>query len=192
MRAERSGNIQTSNEGIYEINLHFQLAYASRESSKSANGVSNLQFFFANFLHISKSYLPDHPKQSSKVIFFKKFPSFPIYLVRFLISIIIQILKKICLNLISDNVNNQVRTYFPNFLNFLMLSMQLIWLIQSIQTTKSIQSIQLAQLIQNCKFSQFLQFFKMQPIQSIHGAQSIQLAQSIQKIENWADQQIQP
>ena len=141
-------------------------------------------FFFANFLHISKSYLPDHPKQSSKVIFFKKIPRFPIYLVRFLISIIIQILKKICLNLISDNVNNQVRTYFPNFVNFLMLSMQLIWLIQSIQTTKSIQ---LAQSIQNCKFSQFLQFFKMQQIQ-----QSIQLAQSIQKIENWADQQIQP
>ena len=32
---------------------------------------SNLYLFFANFLHIPKSYLPDHPKQSSQIIFQK-------------------------------------------------------------------------------------------------------------------------
>ena len=31
-----------------------------------------LSVFFANFLHIPKSYLPDHPKQSIQVIFQKK------------------------------------------------------------------------------------------------------------------------
>ena len=62
-------------------------------------------FFFANFLHIPNSYLSDDPNQSSQVIFQKK-SQFSNLLFRFLISMIIWILKKRCLNLISDNVNN--------------------------------------------------------------------------------------
>ena len=42
-------------------------------------------YFFANFLHIPKSYLPDHPNQSSQVIscnskFFQHFPNSYSYL----------------------------------------------------------------------------------------------------------------
>ena len=94
------------------------------------------------------------PSNTVKLFFLNL--GFQIYLVRFLISMAISILKKRCLNLISDNVNNQVKNYFPNFVNS---SMQLIRLIQSIQTTQSIQitysiqSIQLAQSIQNYKLS---------------------------------------
>jgi hypothetical protein len=87
-----------------------------------------LSVFFCQFSSYSQ-ILSSRSSQAIQSSYFFLNLSFPIYLVRFLISMPISILKKRCLNLISDNVTNQVKNlmfYLPIFFIFQNFIFQII------------------------------------------------------------------